>query len=84
MSDQTASLLLALAAENAELRQQLSDAQDLLVETAIDAGNLHSRIGALQDELASLREKRGTWDGCDPPPAETDHRGGGLSAAAEW
>ena len=50
MSDDVAALLLALATENAELRQQLATAQDMLVETAIDAGHLHARIEAAQDE----------------------------------
>jgi hypothetical protein len=38
MSDVVAALLLALATENAELREQLASAQDMLVETAIDVG----------------------------------------------
>lgn len=49
-SDDLPALLLALAAENAELRLQLGDAQDLLMETAIDAGHLHARIEAVQIE----------------------------------
>lgn len=36
MSDDVAALLIALATESAELRQQLAEAQDNLVETAID------------------------------------------------
>ena len=50
MSDDMAALLLALATENAELRKQLATAQDLLMETAIDAGHLHARIEAAQSE----------------------------------
>jgi Tfp pilus assembly protein PilN len=50
MSNDLAALLLALATENAELRQQLATAQDLLMETAIDAGHLHARIEAVQRE----------------------------------
>ena len=42
MSDIVTALLVALADENAELRQQLASAQDMLVETAIDAGNMHA------------------------------------------
>jgi predicted nuclease with TOPRIM domain len=57
MGDDNAGLLLALATENAELRQQLASAQDLLVETAIDAGQLHARIEALQAELAEVRAR---------------------------
>ena len=50
-----AALLLALAAENAELREQLASAQDMLVETAIDAGQLHARIEAVQAERDAWR-----------------------------
>ena len=52
---------LALALECVELRQQLAAAQDLLVETAIDAGQLHARMEALQDEMADLRADRDRW-----------------------
>ncbi|MGU3468838.1 hypothetical protein ACLBXO_28745 [Methylobacterium sp. C33D] len=48
-------LLLALATENTALRQQLGDAQDMLMETAIDAGHLHARIAAVQDERDAWR-----------------------------
>ena len=57
MSDDLAALLLALATENAELRQQLANAQDMLMETAIDAGHLHARIEAVQDERDAWREE---------------------------
>ncbi|MCJ2097408.1 hypothetical protein [Methylobacterium sp. E-046] len=57
MSDDLAALLLALATENAELRQQLATAQDLLMETAIDAGHLHARIEAVQAERDVWREE---------------------------
>lgn len=50
MSDVVTALLLALAAENAELRQQLASAQDMLVETAIDAGNMHAFAEAMRTE----------------------------------
>ena len=52
---------LALALECVELRQQLAAAQDLLVETAIDAGQLHARMEALQDEMADLCADRDRW-----------------------
>jgi peptidoglycan hydrolase CwlO-like protein len=55
MSDDLAALLLALATENTELRQQLATAQDMLMETAIDAGHLHARIEAVQDERDAWR-----------------------------
>ncbi|MDN3571897.1 hypothetical protein [Methylobacterium longum] len=61
MDEDAAALLLTLATENAELRQQLAQAQDMLVETAIDAGHLHARIGALQAELAEVRANRDAW-----------------------
>lgn len=84
MSDRKASLFLALVAENAELRQQLSEAQDVLVETAIDAGRLHSQIEALQKELAALREGRGPRDRDACLPSGSDHHGRNWpSVAAE-
>jgi regulator of replication initiation timing len=46
---------LALELEVAELRQQLAAAQDMLVETAADAGRLHAENTALRDELARMR-----------------------------
>ncbi|WP_313901872.1 hypothetical protein [Methylobacterium sp. J-030] len=52
-----AALLLALAAENAELREQLASAQDMLVETAIDAGNMHALVEAMRVERDAWREE---------------------------
>ena len=49
------SLILALAVENAELHQQLAIAQDMLMETAIDAGQLHARVEALGAERDAWR-----------------------------
>ena len=57
MSDDLAAPLLALAAENAGLRQQLTTAQDMLMETTIDAGHLHARIEAVQDERDAWRDE---------------------------
>lgn len=57
MGNDVAALLLTLAAENAELREQLAAVQDMLVETAIDAGQLHARIEVLQDERNAWREE---------------------------
>lgn len=54
-------LVLALTVENSELRTQLAEAQDHLVEMAVDAGYLHARIDALQAEMAALREERNAW-----------------------
>ena len=57
MGDDVAAILLTLAAENAELREQLAASQDMLVETAIDAGNLHALIGAVQAERDAWKEE---------------------------
>jgi septal ring factor EnvC (AmiA/AmiB activator) len=61
MSDDAATLILALALENAELRGQLAEAQDLLVETAVDAGELHARIAEIQVEVSEARSERDAW-----------------------
>ena len=47
--------LLELAAENAELRLQLAEAQEQCIEMAVDAGVLQAEIDALQAEIAELR-----------------------------
>ena len=43
-------LLLTQVAENAELREQLATSQNLLMETAIDAGNMHALVEAVRVE----------------------------------
>ncbi len=53
--------LLELAMENAELRLQLAEAQDQLIEMAVDAGELQARIEGLQAELAEARAERDAW-----------------------
>ncbi|TXM91175.1 hypothetical protein [Methylobacterium sp. WL116] len=58
MSDDTTALILALASENAELRAAMTEAQELLVETAVDAGELHARVGKLKAEVEALRAER--------------------------
>ncbi|QGY03563.1 hypothetical protein MMSR116_17965 [Methylobacterium mesophilicum SR1.6/6] len=65
MSDDLAALLLALATENAELKRELATAQDMLMETAIDAGHLHARIEAVQAERDAWRQEaeRGNLQG---------------------
>ena len=45
-------LVLELATKNAELRLQLAEAKEQLIEMAIAAGDLHARIESLQAELA--------------------------------
>ena len=57
MGDDVAAILLTLAAENTDLRQQLATAQDMLMETAIDAGNLHALIEAVQAEQDAWRDE---------------------------
>jgi uncharacterized protein involved in exopolysaccharide biosynthesis len=47
--------LLELAAENAELRLQLAEAQEQCIEMAVDAGALQAEIDALRAELAELQ-----------------------------
>ena len=61
MNDAANGLLLAMAVEIAELRQHLAEAQEFLVETAIDAGHLHARIEDLWAELADVRAERDAW-----------------------
>ena len=58
MTDDTAAVILALSTEKAELRAALAEAQELLIETAVDAGELHGRIEELQAELAKMRVER--------------------------
>ena len=49
--------LLELAAENADLRLQLAEAQEQCIEMAVDAGALQAEIEALQAQIALLRSK---------------------------
>ena len=58
MSDDTAALILALATENVELRAALAEAQDLLIETAVDAGEMHACVEELQAELTKMLVER--------------------------
>ncbi|MFJ7441665.1 hypothetical protein ACIQW5_29240 [Methylorubrum thiocyanatum] len=53
--------LLILIAENAELRLQLAELQDQLVETAVDAGELHIEIQTLRAQLAAVEHERDDW-----------------------
>ena len=52
--------LLELDTENAELRLQLAEAQDQLIEMAVDAGELQALIGGLQTELFKERAEQDT------------------------
>ena len=61
MSDDTAAVILALATENAELRAALAEAQELLIETAVDAGEMHARLEEVQRELTVARADRDAW-----------------------
>lgn len=59
MGDDVAGILLTLATGNAELREQLATAQDMLMETAVDAGNLHALIEAVLAERDAWRAEAG-------------------------
>lgn len=61
IDDANGSLVLAMALELAELRQQLAHAQDVLVEAAIDAGHLHAQIEHLQADLTEACAERDAW-----------------------
>ncbi|MCJ2007739.1 hypothetical protein MKK68_02390 [Methylobacterium sp. E-016] len=61
MSDDTAALILTLATEIAELRAALAEAQELLIETAVDAGEMHARLEEVHRELAVTRADRDAW-----------------------
>ena len=61
MSNETTALVLALATENAELRAALAEAQELLIETAIDAGEMHARLEEVQRELDVARAECDAW-----------------------
>ncbi|MCJ2107023.1 hypothetical protein MKK70_16885 [Methylobacterium sp. E-041] len=58
MGDETTALVVALATENAELRAALAQAQELLIETAVDAGEMHARVDELQAELTKMLAER--------------------------
>jgi hypothetical protein len=62
--------VLALATENAELRLQLAEAQEQMIEMAVDAGELHVEITALRVRLAHIEKQRDAWQ------AEAERRGG--------
>ena len=68
LSENTA--LLVLATENAELRPQLAEAQEQLVEMAVDAGELHVEITALRVRLAHVEKQRDAWQ------AQAEHHSG--------
>ena len=59
MGDDVAAILLTLATEDAELRKQVATARDMLMETAVDAGNLHALIEAVLSERDVWREEAG-------------------------
>lgn len=63
MSDtgQRSADFLAIAIENAELRQQLAEVQDQCVELAVDAGELHAEIEKLRARLAEVGRDRDRW-----------------------
>jgi hypothetical protein len=50
-------VLPALAAESTELPERLASAQNMLVEAAIDAGNLHTLVEAIRTERDAWRQE---------------------------
>ena len=56
-----AMLVFELATENAELRLQLTEAQDHCIELAVDAGDLHAEVEALRAQLAEAEQERDAW-----------------------
>ena len=56
-----AAVMAALAIENAELQRQLASAQDLLVESAIEIGDLRVCVDALHSELVEAQATRDAW-----------------------
>lgn len=53
--------LPSIAIENAELRLQLVEAQDQLIEMAVDAGELLALIEGLQAEQVEAQAERDAW-----------------------
>ena len=74
MSDETAAVILALATENAELRAALAEAQELLIETAVDAGEMHARVEDLQAELVQAHAERDAWKAAAERMTNADRR----------
>ncbi|KQP77452.1 hypothetical protein [Methylobacterium sp. Leaf117] len=60
-TDQRSADFLAIAIENAELRQQLADVQDQCVELAVDADEQHAENEALRHRLAQAEKDRDAW-----------------------
>lgn len=52
---------LAVAIENAELRQTLAEVQEQCVELAVDAGELHAELEALRARLVEVERERDRW-----------------------
>ena len=61
MSDTQADVIAALAIEVAELRDQLAETQELLIKTAVDAGQLHVELEVVRQELAIMQAERDAW-----------------------
>jgi chromosome segregation ATPase len=53
--------VLELATENAELRLQLGEVQEELIEMAVDAGDLNAEIEALRALLDEACDQRDAW-----------------------
>ncbi|RYY07816.1 hypothetical protein [Methylobacterium sp. WL6] len=61
MGDETTALVVALATENVELRAALAEAQELLIKTAVDTGEMHAKLEEVQRELTVARADRDAW-----------------------
>ena len=61
MTHDAANLILALAVENTELRTQLAEVQEQCIELAIDTGDMHARLEALQAQMAVIEAERDAW-----------------------
>ncbi|GJE45699.1 hypothetical protein [Methylobacterium soli] len=53
--------LLSVVVENVDLRLQLAEAQELLVEMAVDAGELNVEITVLRAQLAHVEKQCDAW-----------------------
>lgn len=61
MTEDASAELLVLVVENTELRVQLADLQEQLVEVAVDAGDLHVQVQHLQKRLAAVEHECDLW-----------------------
>lgn len=58
---QNTTKFLAVALENAELREQLAEVQNQCIELAVDAGGLYAGIKILRTQLLAAELARDHW-----------------------